>query len=187
MTDPPAVDPPGPGWRRVEESRETVLDLGPVEVTTATVVFEDADLRARAAEVVGTDRTWRFAFAGRVDVPGSAGSRALRHLVTDRARSGFAARLRERGFEGVERAGERSLDGVETARYAARVAVDGVVVDAEGWLGVRPDPDRDRCFRLAGGAYPRAVRSAPAEVRESLAALFDATAFREELLAFLRS
>lgn len=187
MTDAPDVTPPGSTWTRVESSSETVFDLGPVSVTAATVVFEDRDLRDRVAAETGLDRTWRFAFASRVDVPGSAESGALRRLVTDRARSGFADRLGTRGFEAVERAGERSLGDVDATRYAARVAVDGVVVDVEGWLGVRPDPERTRSFLLAGGAYPRHVREAPDEAtRAALAALFDPAAFRDDLLAFVR-
>jgi len=186
VTDQPAVDPPGPEWRATESSRETVLDLGPVAVTVATVVFEDADLRDRVAAATGLDYPWRFAFAGRVGVPGSASSGALDRLVTDRARSGFADRLRDRGFEAVERAGARSLDGSEAARYVARVAVEGVTVGAEGWLAVRPEADRERSFRLAGGAYPRGVAGAPdGETRDALAELFDADAFRRDLVAFL--
>ena len=181
----PDVDPPGPGWRAVETDRETVLNVGPARVTVETVLFEDDDLRGRVREATGIDRTWRFAFAGAVDVPGSSGSGALRRLVTDRARRGFADRLRDRGFEGVDRAGERSLDGTPAARYVARVRVDDVAADAEGWLAVRPAGDRR--FRLAGGAYPRAVASAPDDATTgSLAELFDPERFREELFAFLR-
>lgn len=187
MTDPPDADPPGPGWSRTESTSETVFDLGPVAVTAATVVFEDRDLRASVAERTGIDQTWRFAFASRVDVPGSSGSRALRRLVTDRARSGFADRLGRRGFESVEPAGERPLGDVSATRYVARVVVEGAVVDAEGWLGVRPEQSRERSFRLAGGAYPRGVREAPDEAtRDALTALFDPGAFRKELLAFVR-
>jgi hypothetical protein len=187
VTDPPDVDPPGPAWTRVESSSETVFDLGPVAVTAATVVFEDRDLRERVAAATGLDRTWRFAFASRVDVPGSSGSGTLRRLVTDRARSGFADRLESRGFEAVERAGERSFGEVTATRFAARVRVDGVVVDAEGWLGVRPDPGRARSFLLAGGAYPRGVREAPDETTsDALVGLFDPETFRDELLEFVR-
>ncbi len=186
MTDPPAVDPPGPGWRETESSRATALDVGPVEVTVATVVFEDADLRDRVAAATGLDYPWRFAFAGRVDVPGSASSRALGRLVTDRARSGFADRLRERGFTAVERAGTRTLDGTEATRYVARVAVEAVTVGAEGWLAVRPEAARERSFRLAGGAYPRSVEGAPdEETGTALADLFDPGTFRADAVAFL--
>ena len=83
MTDPPDADPPGPEWSRTESTSEAVFDLGPVKVTAATILFEDRDLRASVAERTGIDRPWRFAFASRVDVPGSSGSRALRRLVTD--------------------------------------------------------------------------------------------------------
>lgn len=186
MTDPPDVSPPAPAWTRTESSSETVFNLGPVTVTAATVVFEDDGLRERVAAATGVDRTWRFVFASRVDVPGSSESRTLRRLVTDRARSGFADRLADRGFEAVEQAGERSLGGVDATRYAARVTVGGVAVDVEGWLGVRPDPERARCFRLAGGAYPRHVRDAPESVRVALGDLFDPAAFRDDLLAFVR-
>jgi hypothetical protein len=181
----PDADPPGPGWRAVESDRETVLDVGPARVTVETVVFEDEDLRRRVREATGIDRTWRFAFAGTVDVPGSSDSGTLRRLVADRARRGFADRLRDRGFEGVDRAGDRSLDGTTAARYVARVRVDGVAADAEGWLAVRPAGDRR--FRLAGGAYPRGVAPAPNEATATaLGELFDPGRFREELFGFLQ-
>ncbi len=186
MTDPPDVRPPGQGWRETGASRETVLGLGPVEVTVSTVVFENADLRDRVAAATGLDYAWQFVFAGRVDVPGSASSGALERLVTDRARSGFADRLRERGFEAVERAGTRTLGGREATRYVARVPVEGVTVGAEGWIAVRPEAARERSFRLVGGAYPRGVEGAHDEATDaSLADLFDPSTFRRDLAAFL--
>lgn len=186
MSAPPDADPPGPDWVRTESTTETVLDLGPVEVTTATVVFEDVRLRETVAGAVGLDRPWRFAFASRVEVPGSAGSRALRRVVTDRARKGFTRRLRDRGFESVERVGERSVGGREATRYVARVVVEGLAVDAEGWLAVGADEHHEQSFRLVGGAYPRRVASGPDETREALSGLFDPGAFRSDLLGFLR-
>ncbi|MFB6281359.1 MAG: hypothetical protein ABEH40_05025 [Haloferacaceae archaeon] len=187
MTDPPPVDPgPLSGWRRTETTAETVLDLGPVSVTTATAVYEDPDLRERVREATGVDRTWRFFFATRVDVPGSSDSAALRRLVTDRATAGFVDRLRERGFEDVDEAGRRRLRVGErearAVRYDAVCRVEGFVVAVEGWIAVRPG---EGGFVLAGGAYPRAVRSEPADA--GLATLVDPGAFREDLFELIRA
>ncbi|MFB6303170.1 MAG: hypothetical protein ABEH78_09965 [Haloferacaceae archaeon] len=105
MTTPPPVDRgPLDGWCRTETTAETVFDLGSVEVTTATAVYEDPDLRARMRDATGIDRTWRFFFATRVDVPGGADAGALRRLVADRATAGFVDRLRDRGFADVREA-----------------------------------------------------------------------------------
>lgn len=188
MTDPPAVDAGAlSGWRRTETSAETVFDLGGVEVTTATAVYEDPDLRDRVRAATGVDRTWRFFFATRVDVPGPSASAALRRLVTDRATSGFVDRLRDRGFEDVTEAERRRLRVGErearAVRYDAVCRVGGFAVAVDGWIAVRPGPAG---FVLAGGAYPRAVRSAPADDGD-LAALLDPEAFRADLFDLIRA
>lgn len=188
MIDPPAVDADRlAGWRRTETTAETVFDFAGIEVTTATVVYEDPDLRARVREATGVDRTWRFFFATRVDVPGPADSGPLRRLVTDRATSGFVDRLEGRGFADVREAERRRLRvGAATAqavRYEAIVRGEGVTVDADGWIVVRPDVEG---FVLAGGAYPRAIR--PASATDAWpSGLLDPDAFRADLFALVRA
>lgn len=176
------------GWRRRETTSETVLDLGAVAVRTATVVYEDASLRDRLRAAAGLDRTWRFFFASRVSVPGTPGPAALRSLVTHNARRAFVDRLRDRGFDGVETAGRRDLrvDGEEAraARYEASCVVESVELDVDGWLVVWPDDDG---FLLAGGAYPRAVRTAPGGVEGTVEDHLDPSAFRAELFELVRA
>lgn len=192
MTDPPTLAYLPAGWREAETVSRTVLAVGPVEVTTATTVYEDAALRDRLCEATGLDRSWRFFFAGRVAVPGPSASRSLRALVVDRARRGFAERLGERGFDDVDRAGGRSLRvgdaEADATRYEADCRVDGVALDVEGWIVVWPDPARTEGFLLAGGAYPRRVRTAPDDgTAGALADAFDPAAFREDLFDLVRA
>lgn len=196
MTAAPRVHDLPEEWRETESDERALLGLGRVEVRTATMVYEDDRLRERIREATGIDRTWRFFFAARVDVPGSSDSRTLRALVANRARSGFADRLRERGFERIERAERRSLrvgDGkAEATRYDAVCRLDGVGVDVEGWLTVRPDPAGARSFLLAGGGYPRSVRSASEtgraddRVRGDINGFLDPERFRSELFDLVR-
>lgn len=179
------------GWEHRETTSETVLDLGAAAVRTATAVYEDASLRDRLREAAGLDRTWRFFFASRVAVPGVAPPAAIRPLVTSNARRAFADRLRDRGFDGVGTAGRRELriDGraARATRYEATCVVDGVELDVEGWLVVWPDGDGDGGFLLAGGAYPRAVRTAPEGVGRAVEAGLDPAAFRAELFELVRA
>ncbi|MFB6304686.1 MAG: hypothetical protein ABEH47_05935 [Haloferacaceae archaeon] len=173
------------GWERVESRSETVADLGPVEVSIATAVYEDGSLRERVRAAAGVDRTWRFFVAGRVDVPGPSGAPALRRLVTDRAASGFADRLADRGFEDVREAERRRLRvgdaEARAVRYEATCRVEGFVLAVEGWVAVWPGDDG---FRLAGGAYPRSVREGPAD---ALGDLFEPERFRAELFELIRT
>jgi hypothetical protein len=188
VTDAPPVDPDRiEGWRRTETTTETVFDLAGVEVTTATAVYEDPALRERMRAATGVDRTWRFFFATRVKVPGPKGSRVLRRLVVDRATAGFVDRLRSQGFADVCEAERRRLRVGDAAaravRYEAVCRVDELAVDTHGWIAVWPDGDG---FRLAGGAYPTAVRSAPATDAD-LAALLDPETFRTDLFDLIRA
>ncbi|MFB6080130.1 MAG: hypothetical protein ABEJ81_03935 [Haloferacaceae archaeon] len=189
MIDPPPIDPDRlAGWRRTETSVETVLDLGWVAVTTATVVYEDPGLRERVREATRIDRTWRFFFATRLDAPGPSGSGALRRLVTAGATAGFVERLEARGFADVTEAGRRRFHVGESeahaVRYEAVRRVDGVVVEVDGWIAVWPDVADG--FLLAGGAYPTGVRSATGDL-PGLSALFDPEAFRADLFALIRA
>jgi hypothetical protein len=192
VTDPPTLADPPAGWEASGTERRTVLDIGPVEATTATTVYEDATLRDRLREATGIDRSWRFFFAGRVAVPGSSSSRALRSIVVDRAGRGFADRLADRGFEDVRRAERRSIRvgtvDADAARYEAVCPVDGIALDVDGWLAVWPDTARSRSFLLAGGAYPRRVRTAPDDgTAAALEAAFDPAAFRDDLFDLVRA
>jgi hypothetical protein len=189
VTDPPSVDADRlSGWERTETAVETVFDVGWFEVTTATVVYEDAGLRERIREATGVDRTWRFFFASRVDVPGPSTSPALKRLVTIRAADGFVDRLTARGFADVSEAGRRRLRVGDAEAHAIQYTgvchVDGFVVDVDGWIAVWADGSGG--FLLAGGAYPRAVESAP-DGGTALSGLFDPAAFREDLFALIRA
>jgi hypothetical protein len=181
----------GAGWRLADESRETLFSVSRVTVTAATRVYEDQDLRSAVREATGLDRTWRFLFASRLVLnPEPPASGALRRLVTDRAKKGFAGRLADRGFEDVRNVEDRrfAVDGTDATlhHYEATVAEgDGPTLVADGWVAVWPDGAR---FLLAGGAYPRRVDDdggdpgAAATLREFL----DPGGFREDLLTFVR-
>ncbi|MFB6303169.1 MAG: hypothetical protein ABEH78_09960 [Haloferacaceae archaeon] len=72
---------------------------------------------------------------------------------------------------------------VRVVRYEATLDVEGVVVDADGWIAVWADADG---FLLAGGAYPRAVRSA-AGAESEVSERIDPDAFRADLFALIRA
>jgi hypothetical protein len=203
---PPRFDP-GEGWRLVDATVETPFDVGAVTVTAHTVVFEDVRLREAVAEradvdvdvdadASGTeegaepDRLWRFAFATRLRLrPRARSSAALTSLVTNRARSGFVDRLRDRGFEAVSRRETRRFRvgdaDAALAAYDAVARVGDVRLAVDGWVAVWPDGDG---FLMAGGAYPTAVRDdgGDPETAAALAERLSPTAFREELFDLIR-
>ncbi|RJT06130.1 hypothetical protein [Halococcus sp. IIIV-5B] len=153
------------GWAHAETTTETLFRLPTIQVVGTTVLYEDAELRARlrGATDGDLDAPWRFFFTTRLDfrpplAPG-IGPAALLPTVATEARRTFADDLRERGFRDVDRgrtqrARTRSGERLRLTKYTARYAVawgDGFDVDIEGWLGVWV---RKGSFRLAGGAYP---------------------------------
>lgn len=177
------------GWCERERRERTAFDAKVVTVDAATVVYEDVDLRERLREATGVDGLWRFFVASRLTLsPASAPSRALTSLVANRSHAGFADILRERGFEGVRRHDDPDADlGGDTtlAGYEALCRLDGVAVRARGWAGVRPV---ERSYLLVGGAYPTAVRDAPAEdVRSAIVSELDVDEFQSELFELMRA
>lgn len=146
------------GWKRTEETTETVFSLPSVEVAGHTVVYEDADLRERIVAAGGPDRIWRFVFVTRLEfspsLPFGTPTLVKPRIVTESKRE-FAEELRERGFEAVEIGDTESVrtDNRKRARltrYRARLSVDGETLPVEGRLAAWYDEE----FYVAGGAYP---------------------------------
>jgi hypothetical protein len=177
-------------WRLVDESVETPFDAGVVSVRAHTLVYEDVDLAERVGD--RDDQVWRFVFASRVGLrPRQPRSKPLTSLVTRQSRSGFADRLRDRGFVAVSDRGTRRFrvgDADATlAEYDATVRADGVTLDVDGWLAVWPDEAGD--YLLAGGAYPTAVTDDGGDAARAgrLRECLSPGAFREELFEAVKS
>jgi hypothetical protein len=188
------------GWRRVDRTTDRPFEVGPVSVTSTTVVYDDDRLRRAVREATGIDGQWRFFFASRLAIsPTTSPSGALRRLVTDRARRGFRDRLRDRGFESPAERERRTirLDGTDAAvtAYDATCRLGGVRLSVVGWLAVWPDGPE---FLLGGGAYPTAVvetgvgaategAEPSSDAADDLSALLTPDDFRKELFSLLRA
>lgn len=188
---PPPTVPVPEGWRVASDELTTPFDVRVVSVRAHTVVLADDALRERVEERVqadadsGADATWRFFFASRLRLdPASPPSRAVTRIVANRANTGFADALRERGFDAVRAADSRRWsvreETADLTRYEARVTVGDVSVDVEAYFTVWSDGSD---FLAAGGAYPRAVASGP----DAVAACFEPERFREELFEMVRA
>ena len=152
---PPELDVPE-SWRLASEETSTPFDVRVVTITATTRIYEDTALRERLADVTGTETTWRFVFASRLQIqPAQPPSRALTRLVSDRASSAFVAVLAERGFSDIERADTHRFavrgDDVEATRYRARVRLDDRDLPVEAYFAAWPS---DGEYLLGGGAYP---------------------------------
>ena len=152
------------GWERIEGTTDTLARLPIVTVEGHTLVYEDRRLRERVADAVGVDRPWRFFFATRLTFspppPPGVGPTAFGSIVRSRAKDGFVERLRDRGFESVERASTarvrvRTGERAELTGYDAESTVSGDDetrrYPVEGWVAVW---HHDGAFRIAGGGYP---------------------------------
>lgn len=172
------------GWRLAERTNETLFSLPALSVEGHTLVYERPDLR----EVVRTefeegDLPWRFFFATRLSfrppLPPGIGAFSLLPTMLGAARRAFAADLRERGFEAVERGRSRRIHVEADGRarllpYQARFAVGTVEAGITAWLAVW---DRGGEFRIAGGAYPTSGLGS---------VLLEPDRYREELFALIR-
>ena len=175
------------GWERIERSTDTLARLPVVDVTGYTLVYGDCDLRERIAAATGHDRPWRFFFATRLSLdpsPPGGGRTMLASLVRSRARDGFVDRLRDRGFESIDRAGTdrvrvRTGERAALTTYRARAAVDDVSYPTMGHLAVW---HHDGAFRVSGGAYPANDLSDVLDMDLDS----DPNAYREELLDLIR-
>lgn len=189
MSEDPYADVPAErlsagGWSPIERTRETFLSLPAIRVEGYTLVYERPDLReAVRAEFEGVDLPWRFFFATRVSfsppLPAGVGALSLFPTVLAAARREFAADLRERGFEAVERGRARRIhtDAGDRARltpYDARFNAGAMGADVAAWLAVWVPKGE---FRIAGGAYPTNGLGSVS---------LDPDRYREELLALIR-
>lgn len=192
MSDPfPAVpDEPLDGWRLLERTVDTPFDAGVVSVEAHTLVYEDEALRQRLDDAAGIDRLWRFFTASRLRLyPTTPPSDALTRLVTSRAHSGFADRLRERGFENVRRAERRHLRlNGRTARlsgYDAVCRLSELSLRVRGKAAVWAVNDG---YLLAGGAYPTGVRdAADRRVADAVGDILDPDAYDADLTELIRA
>jgi hypothetical protein len=161
--DPPAprVDVPD-GWVATETTTERVFSVSKVTVTATTVVYEDERLRGGDEDEESEEREEgggrtafrRFVFASRLRLqPTTKPSKPLTKLVTSRAKTGFADRLRERGMDGVEQRETRRFrvrdQDATLVGYDAECTVEGTRLAVDGWV--------DGDYVVAGGAYPTRV------------------------------
>ncbi|MGM0590701.1 MAG: DUF6517 family protein [Halobacteriota archaeon] len=178
------------GWHQVDDTTDTLFEMGPVRVTGRTVVYEDRSLRERLRDEVDIDTVRRFFFAGRLRVqPQSPFSSALLGVVSDGAGSGFVDQLRERGFTDVSQTDRRrfAVDGADAqlTRYDGVFEVDSLALAVVGWVAVWPAGEE---FLIGGGAYPEGISEGgnddqTAAIRE----LLRPTTYREELFELIRS
>jgi hypothetical protein len=189
--DPPTVSADVlEGWRRTETNAETLFELGVIRVTAHTAVYEDRALRERIRSRTDVDHPWRFVFTTRIVLePTSSVTGALRRLVSDRARSGFTDRLRDRGISDVREVDSRSIRvadaDADAHRYAGRVELTELTLSVTGWLTVWPS---DGEFLLVGGIYPTAVEdSADDETAATVRAALDPDQFRTSLFELVRA
>lgn len=172
------------GWRLAERTNETLFSLPAISVEGYTLVYERPDLReAVRAQFEESDLPWRFFFATRLSfrpsLPAGIGALSLFPTVLGAARREFAADLRERGFEAVERGRGRRLhvDAGERARlipYGARFDAGTFEAEIAAWLAVWV---REGEFWIAGGAYPTSGLGSVA---------LEPDRYREELFALIR-
>lgn len=196
MTFPPAPSLPPideRGWERTDEREEVRFELPTMRVLAHTLVYEDAELRARVREVTGVDHTWRFFFATRLafdpPLPPLTGNASVYGSVRSEARDAFVDDLRDRGITRIdrgrtERTRTETGDRVSLTSYRGtyRLKSDGespVDVPVAGVLGVWT---HDGDFRLAGGCYPDQSLS----VTLSGAPETAPNAFRTELVDLVR-
>jgi hypothetical protein len=185
--DPPApsVDVPD-GWVELESTTERVFSVSKVTVTATTVVYEDERLRDRIKTETETGGGFRrFVFVSRLQLrPATKPSKPLTKLVTSRAKSGFADRLRERGMADVDERETRRfrVDGTDATLvgYDASCTIEGTRLAVDGWVAVWPDEDGD--YFVAGGAYPTRVLDGT-----GVGDVLDPNRFRDDLFSIVRS
>ncbi|MFB6082889.1 MAG: hypothetical protein ABEJ94_01425 [Halorientalis sp.] len=182
------------GWTVTDRSSETVFELPVARVVGHTAVYDDENLRSTVSSLTGgtVDRMWRFFFATRLEftpaLPPTVGPAAVFSTVRTQANSVFRDRLRDRGFDGVSKAGHDRIrvetgDRASLQAYEATIETSVVDVPVEGYLAVWSNRGE---FRLAGGAYPAASLSDLLGI--SIPSIdIDPDSFREELLTLVRS
>lgn len=172
------------GWVLDERTEDILFSLASVRVEGRTVLYEQPALRHRIRETnVEGDLPWRFFFATRLTftpplAPG-IGPMSVFPMVLSESRREFVAALEDRGFDAVERGRTQRIrtdsgDRVRLTKYTARFEAGELDATVEAWFGVWTSSGE---FRVAGGAYP--ASGLPVDL--------DSTAYREELLALLRS
>lgn len=176
------------GWERIDESSDALARLPAVEVRGHTLVYGDRRLRERIRTATGIDRPWRFFFATRLSLrpslPPGIGPAMIGSIVRSRAKDGFEERLRDRGFESIERGRTdrvrvRTGERAELTAYDASCALEDRSFSVAGHLAVW---HHDGSFRIAGGAYPATDLSAV--LGHDLES--DPGRFRQELLELIR-
>jgi|GEM_PF-2536034 len=170
------------GWRETEVSESRPFDARVVAVHAHAVVYDDTRLREQIADAAGVSGRWRFFVAARLALePETAPSGPLTRLVADRAHTGFADRLAERGLTDVRERDTttRRVAGVEArvGRFAAVYDAGPVSVRTTARVAVRPDGDS---YLLAGGAYPTAVRDGDPDTARAVGASLAPDRFEAE-------
>ena len=170
------------GWQETEVSESRPFDARVVSVHAHTVVYDDTELHEQIADAAGVGGRWRFFVAARLALePRTAPSGPLTRLVADRAHTGFADRLTERGLTDVRERDTttRQIDGCEArvGRFAAVHDPGPVSVRTTARVAVRPNEDS---YLLAGGAYPTAVRDGDPDTARAVASLLEPDRFDAE-------
>lgn len=169
--------PPSAGWEAVDETTETVFELGAVRVTGTTSRYEDTATRVTLREAThgAVDRPIRFIGVTALSVEPSlppGGLSAVSPLVRSKAVAVVKQRLRDRGLTAVEsrRRDQRRIAGA-SVQLTTLSAVDpgpdpaptpdtgqgeqrdqGGELPIEAWVAVWTDDQA----RVVTGGYPAA-------------------------------
>jgi hypothetical protein len=183
------------GWRRSDETVETVFQLPGTRVEGATVLYGDERTSEAAVEYGGLDQRWRFFFATKLtftpSLSSGIGPAMILPTVRSEANRTFKSELRDRGFESIsrgrtERVRVDSGDRAKLTQYQAELPMADVdaTLPVTGWVGVWHGDG----FRIGAGAYPEKSVAEILDIDDPPEILTrPPRAYRDELLDLIRA
>ena len=173
------------GWRLAEDATATPYD-GAVTVTARTLVYEDADLRARVRAAAGDDLSVRFFLASRVRVsPLAVPASLLRTRVARESAEAFVARLRDVGVHDARKRDAHAETVGESRAFVAEYGGSYSVGDATLRVAARiATRTAGREFLVTGGAFPTGVVG-DGETAAALSTLLSPSSYRADLATLM--